>query len=651
MNELTRNGIWRKAFWTLSLLSLLIMPWLSRDFGQNGDENVEIQYGIDIYNYYAHGDPQALDYDEHPSPVFPTHMSGMQFYGGMFDLITEAVHQQFPAWHIVDVRHFFTAVFGALLLLFTGLLAYRLSGKNWCVAVLSFLFLLFAPRIFGESMNNGKDIPFATSVVMGIYYLVRLLQDLPLRKNLWKETLLLALSWGIAFGVRSAGGLIFVGYVGLFTVLYFLLNKAHRHSLFADKNKLFRRLAVYLVSAFLLGFVLGLLSWPYALQAPVTNVLAALKEMTNRSVELRVLFEGKYRSNMRMPWYYEFKWICITNPIIVLLFTLLFIPLIGKARQRYGSFVILLLLFAALFPILYIIYKNSSVYDTWRHVFFVYPFWVIMAALSVDMLQTMLKGKLRFIPLGLAFLGLLPAMVWTVQAHPHQYVYFNAFVGGPKGAFGQYDLDYYLVSGKASAEWVMKNVPRPPAGQKVKVLSNMEGMDTYFRNDTSWIYTTYARYYERGQHDWDYYITYGRFVDAWQLQNGKWPPANVVHTIEAGGVPIGVVIQRKSDAGYKAYQAMQEKDFAAACDLYAAYVQTDSSDEMVWINYAIALASTGRLPESVQAMQSAIALNPTAPQPYQVLAQIYQAMGDGEKAQQAQMQAQSIMAQQQMDQM
>jgi len=649
MNKINAN-IWKKTFLLLSILALVSMPFFSKYFGQNGDENVEIQYGKDIFNYYANGDQQAIDYDAHPHPVFGSHMQGMQFYGGLFDLLTESVHQALPHWHIVDVRHFFSALFGALLLLFTGLLAYRLSHKNWSIAVLAFLFLLFSPRIFGESMNNGKDIPYATGMVMGVYYLVRILQDLALDKKLWKETLLLAASWAIVFGVRSAGGLLFVAYIGLFTVLYYVLQKEQRSLLFAHSSKLLKRLCLYLIVAFVLGYVVGLFTWPYALQSPVSNVLAALEEMTNRSVQLRVLFDGEYISSLHMPWYYEFVWMFITNPIIVLILTVLFIPLLPKAQKQYGSFVLVLLLFAALFPILYIIYKKSTVYDTWRHVFFVYPFWVIMAALSVHIIQSFFTAKLKWIPPAVAILGLLPTMIWTVSAHPHQYVYFNALIGGPKGAFGQYDLDYYLVSGKASAEWVLKHVPKPPAGEKVKVLSNMEGMDTYFRNDTSWIYTNYARYYERSQHDWDYYITYGRFVDAWQLQNGKWPPANVVHTIEVDNVPIGVVIKRESDAGYQAFQALQQKDFIAAVELYEQYIPTDKSDEMVFMNYAIALASTGKLPEAVVAIQSAIALNPTSANPYQLLAQIYQAMGETEKAQQAQMQAQSILAQMQLQQ-
>jgi hypothetical protein len=620
------------------------MPAISSNFGQTGDEDVEAIYGRDIYNYWTKGDKQALNYDQHS---WGANIKGMEFYGGMFDFGTEAIHQMFPSWHIMNIRHFVSSVFGALLMIFTGLIAYRLSHKKWMVAVLGLLFILFSPRIFGESMNNGKDIPFAAGFAMGLYYLIRILQDISIKPNLWKEALLLGLSWGIVFGMRSAGALLFVGYVGIFLVVYYVFDKRAKAQLFEHKKGLLKKLLLYCIVACVIGYVLGILTWPFGLQSPVSNLFVALKEMTHRETVLRVLFEGKYTSSNKLPWYYEFKWIILTSPIIVLLLVAAFLVLLFRAIKTYSLFAVFLLLFSAVFPILYIIYKKSNVYDTWRHVFFVYPYWVIMAALAVDMLQSFLKEKLKWVPAAVAIAGLLPTMSWTVSAHPNQYVYFNAIAGGTKGAFGYYDLDYYLVSGKQSAEWVLRNVKRPPPGQKIKVLTNMEGMDFYLGKDTSWIYTTYARYYERNEKDWDYYITYGRFVSEWQLQNGKWPPANVVYSIDAGGVPIGVVLQSKSKDAYLAHEALKKNDFNTAASLYASYIKTDTSDEMVYYNYAVALASIGKMDEAIVALKSAIALNPTRPDFYQILSQIYKAKGDNANAQEAYNRAMAIMLQQQ----
>lgn len=645
MNDINANPLWKKIFIALCIAISIIMPVISQQYAQNGDEDVEAAYGRDIWNYYLNGDKQALNYDNaHPN------LKGLEFYGGQFDVITEGIHRLFPSWNIMDVRHFMASIFGVLLILFTGLLAFRLSNKSWLAASLSFLLLLFSPRIFGESMNNGKDIPFATGMVMGVYFLIVLLQNIgEQRSKLWKESLGLALSWAIVFGMRSAGGLLFFAYAAFIVIVWFYFNKAHRTLLFAQGAKLAKRMALFVIGAFILGFIIGLLTWPFGLQDPIGNVMVTLKELSNRDIAIRVLFEGRYLPSNEMPWYYEIKWIFITSPIIVLIAFLCFFPLVGKISRAYGKFIPLILIFCALFPLLYIIYKKSTVYDTWRHVFFVYPFFVIMAALSIVTIQSFLKAKLQWVPLAVTLLGMAPALFWTVSAHPNQYVYFNEFAGGTKGAFGYYDLDYYLTSSKQSAQWILKNVKRPPNGKKIKVLTNMEGLDNYFGKDTSWIFIKYARYYERSQHDWDYYVTYGRFVSEWQLQNGKWPPANAVFTVSAGGVPIGVVLERKNHDVFAAYNAMQKNDFATAVTLYQNYLKTDSTDEMVYMNYAIALASTGRIDEAIAAMQSALALDPHQMNFYQVLSQIYKAKGDEQNAQQTLMKGQSIMAEQQME--
>lgn len=646
--NILESPIWKKIFLIISILLLLIMPTLSHDFGQNGDEDVEAQYGRDIFNYYANGDQQALDYDTHLQPKYTTNITGMQFYGGLFDIMTESVHRAIPSWEIMEVRHFFASIFGALLMIFTGLLAFRLSKKKWWVAVLALLFIAFSPRIFGESMNNGKDIPFATGMVIALYYFIRIMEDLFKGITSWKMVIGLMIGFFVVFGMRPAGGLLLAAYLGLFFLVFVFTNKELKAILWKDKFKLFKKVVLQIILAFIVGYVLALFTWPYGLVSPIGHLFASLAEMSNRSIIIRVLYDGfNYPSN-QTPWQYNFKWIMISSPIVIVISSFLFIFLIPKAWKIYGFSTVFILLFAALFPLLYIIYKHSTNFDSWRHVFFVYPYWVIMAALAIDVLSSFFKDKLKWIPLAIAILGLLPAMVWTVKAQPNQYMYFNQFVGGAAGAFGYYDLDYYQATNREMMNWVLKNAAHPKDGKKLIVRSNMDGTDTYFQNDTSWVDANYARYYERNQKDWDYYVTYGRFVSPWQLQNGKWPPAHVVYSVMVDGVPAGVVIKRSNKDSYYAYEALQKKDFNTAIEKYASFLKTDSSDEMVYMNYGIALASAGHIDEGIAALKKAITLDASNANFYQILAQIYQAKGDRENAQQSMMQAQSIMAQEQM---
>jgi tetratricopeptide (TPR) repeat protein len=611
---------WKKLYWTLAIIVLITMPLLSRDYGQTGDEWLQLQYGHHIWNYFTKGDPQALDYSQ-----MSLQYQGQEYYGGLFDFSMEVLHQWFPSIPLLTLRHFFNALTGALIMIFTGLLAWRLTRK-WSIGVLALLFIVFSPRIFGESMNNPKDIPFASGFIIAIYYLVALLQEFPKRN--WKNVIGIAIGFGIAFGVRSAGGMLLAAEMVLYTGLFYALNSEFKQKLKADNNKLLKRFLLLLIGAFAGGYIIGLAAWPWGLQSPIANPLESLKQMTNRATVLRVLFEGVYRPNNSMPWYYEFKWITITSPLVVIAGLLLSLGLIMQLKKRYGVFVIALLLLSAFFPLVYMIYKKSSVYDTWRHVFFVYPFIVVLAAIGWDTLTGYFKNeKTKWVPYAVAFLGLLPAIVWTVRSHPNQYVYFNELTGGIKGAYGYYDIDYYQNSGKQAADWIRENV-KPIPGRKIFVRSNLSDFGRYFERDTSWIASDYGRYNERYRMEWDYYVTYPRYVSAVQMQNDKWNPANIVYKAEIDGAPLCIVIQRKSYAGKEAYDALQQKDFAAAISKFEEYLKTDASDENVYINYGIALASAGQLDAAVAAITKATELDPSRPEYFQTLAEIYRAKGD-----------------------
>ena len=630
---------WRNIFFIISALLVVIMPWLSRDYGQSGDEWLQIEYGQHIWNYFFNGDTQALSYDNKSLQYV-----GQEFYGGLFDFTMEIFHRWFPSIPILILRHFFNALTGAFMMIFTGLFVYRLSRK-WSVGLIALLFIIFSPRIFGESMNNPKDIPLGCGFMIGSYFWLALLQDLP--RKAWKHTIGIAIGFGIAFGVRSAGGILLVAYFGVMTLLYYFTNVEFRTLVKTDNNKLLKKGIMVAVVGLIAGYIIGLLAWPWGLQSPLTHPIESLKEMTNRSVQLRVFFEGVFRLNNAQPWYYELKWILISNPVIVIIGVAVFFVLIMNIKKRYGSFVVFFLVFAAFFTPLYMIYKKSSVHDTWRHLFFVYPFWVSMAALGWTSITKFIKSdKAELIPVAICVLGLLPAIIWTFKTHPNQYVYFNEIVGGIEGANGYYDTDYYQNSGLQDANWLLKNVKKIP-GRKVIIGSNMLGFDKYFAKDSSWIEWVYVRYNDRHTKPWDYYVTYSRYIAPEQLQNDIWPPKNAVYKVEVNGVVLSAVLPRLSTAGIEGSQALNNKDYATAAQQYGQYVQADQYDENAWGNYGIALAGAGQIEPAVVALNKAIQLDPGNPELYQRLAYVLDAKGDRQGAEQAARTANSIIMQQQ----
>ncbi len=621
---------WKKIFIALSALILIMMPLLSSDYGQTGDEWIQIEYGKHIYDYFFNGDKQALDYSNKSFQ-----MSHQEYYGGLYDFPMHMIHRWIPSVDILTLRHFFNALFGALLMLFTGLLARRLSGK-WMVGVLALLFMLFSPRIFGEGMNNPKDIPYATGFIIGIYFMVAYLQDLP--KKAWRNVIGMIIGWGIAFGVRAAGGILLFGYFVIFMSAYYFLNSSFKEMLMQDKQKQLKRTALQMLVVFIGGYLIGLAFWPWGQQSPIGNPMESLSGMTNREVSIAVLFEGSYVKSVEMPWYYELKWIFISNPIIILLGTVAFIPLIMKAKGKYGLWAVALILFGALFPILYMIYKNSTVYDTWRHVFFVYPFWVIASTLAFDTITDLIKSeKMKLLPYGIAVLGLLPAIIWTVKEHPNQYVYFNELVGGIEGANGVYETEYYQNSGKQAAEWIVENAKPKPNGEETLVRSSLSDFGRYYRDgkDSTWIAGDYGKYDDRHRLNWDYYVTYPRFKSAYKLENGLWPPKNAAYVVEAGGVPLCAVLKRESNASVEAFNAFQAKDYERAAKLYDEYIKVDPEDENVYRFSAVSLVSIGRVDEAIARAEKATQLDPSRPDFFEILYHLYKAKGDAAKAQQA----------------
>ena len=98
-----------------------------------------------------------------------------------------------------------------------------------------------------------------------------------------------------------------------------------------------------------------------------------------------VLLFGSYYTAKELPWFYIPAWFVITVPVIYsVLFLVAFLTdglsLIYKSvkldlgwmRNRENRLVALSLSFFLL-PILVVISKGSTLYDGWRHLFFIYP--------------------------------------------------------------------------------------------------------------------------------------------------------------------------------------------------------------------------------------------------------------------------------------
>lgn len=594
----------------LTALSMIIVP----DYGITGDEDVQWKYGDYVWKYIKTGGQDTSLYKD------PKGAETLKMYGGFFDGSAAMMIDVIKPKNEFLLRHYWNSIFGILAIIFSGLICFELSRK-WSAAFLGALFLTLTPRFFGEMFNNPKDIPFAAGYVISIYYIIRFINHI--EKPRWSDVIGLALGIALAIGVRI-GGLLVIAYFGLFYVLHVILAKKFDFK-YLKKSMLYATIAV------ISGYVLACLWWPYAMEDMINNPLNALSLMKSYPLSISMLFDGMRVNTGEMtenfannwPEIYLNRWLWIGTPIYLLIGGACFIVYAIKNWKSKNRLYFALLIFAFGFPIYYIKSNHSIVYDALRHIIFVLPMMAIMSAIFFDSViqYCQEKGKKTGIVsiTILVILLFLPAK-HMISNHPNQYVYFNEMFGGVKKAFGYYELDYYHNSGKNCAEWVKANVK---SNSKTKVLSNLGSFKHYFTHDTAQYYADYGRWRERDHLDWDYYVAYSRFIEPENLQNGAWPPANVVHTVKVDDVPVCVVIKRQNKDDIAAYEALQKNDVMTAANLYANNLKVDPSNEYSWYMYSIALINLGRKDEAISALKNAINLNSSNPEWNNQLNQYY----------------------------
>jgi hypothetical protein len=627
--DTSKDKIWQKIFIVLAALSLLSMPLFSISHGMSGDEWSLMIYGHDIYNYFFNGSDVALDYDKQNW----AQVAGLHYYGGLYDFTVTFLYKTFFASaDELTFRHIINALIGALLFIYTGLLGKHFGG--WRTGVLAFIFIALSPRILGESMNNPKDIPFAFANVFFLYYLLRYISTYGDTKSQWKYAVLMGLGFGFAMGFRI-GGILMIPYSFIFLSSYYLWDKNFHEKVKINFGKAIKTIVSNLALAFTLGYIIGIIFWPWALQDPISKPLEALDAMTHREVPIRMLYNGAYIMNTEVPKTYTMKWIFISTPIFILIGLLASLVFTSSLAKKYGKPSLLLLLFTLIFPVAYAIVKESVLYDTWRHFFFVYPSMVLLVALICNFFieKFTTQKSYQYATIGIIVVGMSLPFIWILRSFPNEYVYFNEFAGGIKKAIGVYDLDYYQNSGKQAAEWIKKNSISKSG--KIKVMSNMSYIGNYFTKDTAKYIGDYVRYNDRDTKDWDYYITYARFISIAQLERGTWPPKNAVHVISVDGVPISAVLERKTKLDMAANAAMESQKLDSAYSLYQQAVAIDASNDYVLVKYATLLAQRGDIQNALSTLDQAINIDGGNPAIYNLQVQIYRAIGDNNRAQQA----------------
>ena len=400
------------------------------DYGLGPSELPQRRIGAANRDYIL-GNAQALENLRRPD----------RYYGAAFELpllLAERALGLEDYSSIHRLRLLLTHLFFVLGAFFCYRLACWLFN-NRLIAVLALLVFLLHPRIYAHSFFNSKDAPFLSMFLIALYLLER-----AFRKDTLGAFLLLGIAVGLLTNLRIMG-------IGLLAAA---LAMRGLDFLYAG-NWPERKRILLTAGAFLLAAGLTLYAaTPYAWLHPVDYLTASLNLTVDHPHIKPQLFQGQLIPSDRLPPHYAITWFGITTPPLLLLLGGLGAAVvvargIGRPAALFRNTRIRfwgLLLACFLLPPLAAALLGSNQYEGWRHFYFLYAPFGLLAALGGDWLLAGWRRQ-RLGPAaayGLAGLGLGLILIQIIQLYPLQYGYFNFLVdrATPERLRTQYDPDY-----------------------------------------------------------------------------------------------------------------------------------------------------------------------------------------------------------------
>ena len=561
---------WRIIYGILLLTALVLLPVLSQDAGISADEGRYYRQAQKVYDYYASGgkDKSAIT----QKGIDPQHYNSQSF-----DLLMVVFEKTLnPADHY-QMRHFFNALSGWLVIFITSLFVARYFGYR--TATLTLVLLFISPRLLGHSYNNNKDIPITAAFALSTYFMMAFFRDYPRRKLRNSCWIALAVASGISLRI---GAIILVPYYFLFAGLYFLSTTPFRQIF---KPEALRKGGILLgigCAIMLGGYFIGILPWPFGLEGPIKNTAEVLKAMSSLGVSIIQIFEGEQIWSNEIPWYYSIKYMAITIPVVIFAGIILFAVLSPRIVKRANAMPLFILAFSWLFPIIYAAASIQNDYGGWRHLMFTYPFMVGLAAIGFDaIIHRFPKHSFKYAVGAVILLLCFHPVSHIVRNHPHEYVYFNELFGGVDKAQGYYETDYYQHSIRAASEWLEKHLSEELAEGKEFIIGKNDGpVPHYLRHLKGQVKVqhTYG-YYTRSKYDWDYGIFYAGYISPHQLREGLWPPAGTIHAIKVDNTPVCAIVKRLSKEDFLGHEALKRNDVDTAIGHFNAYLQVDPKHE------------------------------------------------------------------------
>lgn len=330
-----------------------------------------------------------------------------------------------------------------------------------------------------------------------------------------RAALLPGILLGLVTSTRVLGPL-----AGLLVALYFLLENRRR------------ALGPMLVYAGI-AMVTAYLTWPYLWSNPVGNFVQVLRHMSDNPVAVRVLFGGVEYKSLDLPAAYlpTLLGITLTEPVWPMTLAGLAIASVRMVKKKlpWRDFAVILAWLGL--PFLYVILTRPPMYDGYRHFLFILPPVFISIGLFFQWLTEWKQQA--WVRWALLSLAVLPGVLGIVSMHPYEYAFYNAYTGGPAGAFRRYDADYWLTCYREAVQ----DVKSQSAGSPRIVVPLQASLARQSARDG-----VNVLQFERLEYNpmpGDIFLLTTRF----NLDEGDWPAAQQILTVGRGGAQYCILKQ------------------------------------------------------------------------------------------------------------
>ncbi len=548
---LRRLPFWAQALALCAMFAIVGVAALD-DYGMPWDEVTHRAMASANANYIATGSTDLLYHSDY------------RYYGVAFDmslLMMERALGLHDSRDIYLTRHLIMHLFFIAGGFACAILAYRTLGSRW-IALFAMLMFLLHPRLYAHSFFNVKDVPFAAMLLIALYLTHR-----AFRKDTFGAFLLCGIVVGLAINMRPFALMLMPMILAMRGLDLWQAGRGERKRILASAG-------IFTGAALAITYIVH----PYYWENPL-RFIELIRALSQHPTHIGNLFMGEIYWSDALPWNYVPVWFAITAPPVTLALGALGAAAIcwqgisrplRALRDREIRFRIMLLGCVVL-PVAIVILLQSTIYNGWRQMYFLWGPFCLLAAVglhrianihvggSIWKIGTRLPGWVnggrlrRAVAYGAAGVGLITTLTAMATLHPHQQVYFNALVDTktPGALAKRYDMDYWHVAQRQSLEYLLARYP----DDTLRVWPRQKNPQILPQNDRERILFSESIYSA------DYFLH-----PIFKRRNLPEEPA--IHSVQAYGSGIAFTLDTGSDA-YRDYYRAEYGDIEANGTLLA----------------------------------------------------------------------------------